>query len=173
MNHRFFNEQIGFEVARAQRYGRTLSLLFVDVDHFKQLNDNFGHPTGDAVLRTLAALLRQQVRSSDLPLKGSPFAARYGGEEFVIILPETPLEGARTCAERLRSQVAAAEMPGGRSQPLGCVTVSIGVATLGRDEDAVSLIKRADEALFAAKRGGRNRVVDAPEPSHRTAGGGS
>jgi diguanylate cyclase (GGDEF)-like protein len=165
LNHRFFSEQVSFEVARAQRYGRALSLLFVDVDHFKNLNDNHGHITGNVVLKRVAALLRQQVRTSDLPLRadGSPFAARYGGEEFVVILPETDAAGARTCAERLCACVAMAELPGGETQPLGRVTISIGVATLHGDEDAHSLVRRADAALYSAKRNGRNRVAMAEE----------
>jgi diguanylate cyclase len=160
-NHRYLEEQLRHEVARAQRFGRSLSLVFVDCDHFKKLNDTHGHPTGDEALRRLARVLQAEIRAADVPIRVEvgPFAARYGGEEFVVLLPETPLEGARVAAERIRAKVEETEFPGEHTQPLGRVTVSLGVATLEPGEDAAALVKRADEALYRAKTGGRNRVA--------------
>ena len=160
-NHRYFEEQIVLEIARAQRYGRPLSLLFVDADHFKSLNDSHGHPVGDAALRRIGEILTGVVRASDLTVRldGTPFAVRYGGEEFVLILPETPLDGALVVGERVRRAVEEAEFVGAATQPGGRITVSVGVASLVPGDDAASLTKRADDALYAAKRSGRNRVV--------------
>ncbi len=160
-NQRYFAEQIGFECARALRYGRDLSLLFIDVDHFKVLNDTHGHPTGDKALKLLGELIASQVRGADVPVQMSrgPVAVRYGGEEFVIILPETTETGAAALAERLRSVVENTEFEGGSTQPSGRLTISAGVAGFKHDGDtAEQLVKRADNALYAAKEAGRNRV---------------
>lgn len=146
-----FQRQLKAELERARRYGRSVSLLMLDVDHFKIVNDSYGHQAGDEVLRALASRLRIENR----PVDG---AARYGGEEFVVILPETAAEGAVALAERLRAAVAEAGVPiaGGRTIP---VTVSIGVATFPSDGGSgTALIAAADAALYAAKAGGRNRV---------------
>ncbi len=145
-NRRAFQERLEAEVGRARRYGVPLSLLILDVDHFKGYNDAFGHPAGDEVLRRVSALLLGTTRSDDL-------VARYGGEEFVILLPETELRGALRLAARCRQAVEAADMPG-RS-----VTLSVGVATLTADmPGGDELLAAADCALYGAKRGGRNCV---------------
>src|SRR5215475_9934488 len=140
-------------LARAGKGDMQTAVLMLDIDHFKSVNDNYGHPAGDDILRELAARLLRQVRSVDL-------VARLGGEEFVAVMPETSLTGATTVAERLRVAVAAEPFTikaSGESLP---VTISIGVAASDDvDEDVEMLLKRADDALYAAKNGGRNRVA--------------
>jgi diguanylate cyclase len=129
-----------------------LSLLMIDVDHFKHFNDEFGHLIGDEVLKMVARLLRDTVKGTDI-------VARFGGEEFVVILPKTPLQGAAVVAENIRCAIANKElMHKGSGKSFGTVTVSIGIAGYASDDSVPMLVKRADEALFAAKRGGRNRV---------------
>lgn len=153
-NRRELDERLQLELRRASRSLEPLSLLFLDVDHFKKYNDRFGHEAGDAVLARLATLLQQTVRSSDT-------VARFGGEEFVILLPDTDEEGARTLAEKLRETVAH-RLPG--AVP---VTASLGAATCrpptGRSADfrmqARRLLASADRAVYEAKHVGRNRVV--------------
>jgi len=135
------------EVTRARRYGSLLSLVLFDIDHFKALNDVHGHAFGDLVLRHVARTIGTLPRDSDV-------AARWGGEEFLLILPATNLTGARTCAERVRSAVEALTFPKG-----GPVTLSAGVAELEGKEDLESVLRRADDNMYAAKRAGRNRVV--------------
>ncbi|HLA81318.1 MAG TPA: GGDEF domain-containing protein, partial [Thermoleophilia bacterium] len=160
-NHRYFREQIRFEYARARRYGRTLSLIFVDLDFFKRVNDAHGHVVGDSVLRQVADLVQAQLRASDIPVRVGcePVPVRYGGEELVIILPETDLLGAHIIAERIR---AAAEThpyaAPGIDSPIE-LTLSAGVACMSpQDAEAWDLVRRADEALYQAKAAGRNRV---------------
>lgn len=139
------------EVRRARRYGRPLALVMLDVDHFKRVNDEHGHLVGDAVLRELAALLRDRARSLDL-------VARFGGEELAMLLPETTQEGARQLAESVRQLVAQRELRayGATLQ----VTVSAGVAELSREvSTAEALVQVADENLYLAKSTGRNRVI--------------
>lgn len=145
-NRRAGEEALVREVSRAQRARSPLSLLLIDVDHFKRVNDVHGHATGDRVLRAVAATLAAASRASDL-------AFRWGGEEFLVLLADTPLRGAVECAERIRLHVAALESDGVR------VTVSAGAAELGEDEIIETTMRRADERLFAAKAGGRNRVL--------------
>jgi diguanylate cyclase (GGDEF)-like protein len=150
-NRRYFEMRIGEELERAARFQGRMAVIMVDIDHFKKLNDEFGHLLGDEVLRGVAAILRQQLRKLDV-------VCRYGGEEFAIILPETSGENAATVAEKLRRQVENHYFPG-VPRP---VTISCGVADyplLGTARDAV--MAAADAALFAAKRTGRNRVVAA------------
>ena len=118
----------------------------IDLDHFKQVNDTYGHLNGDAVLAELASILRTGARESDV-------CARYGGEEVGLILTETTEAGARTLAERIRSKVAAATFPGGLK-----LTISIGVAATAEPALFTTLIENADHALYAAKQGGRNQV---------------
>ena len=148
-NHRAFQEQLAAECKAAQRHGTPLALLLLDVDHFKQYNDLFGHPAGDAVLKQVAQLLSQTTRDCD-------FAARYGGEEFVVILPQTDLAGAAQAAERCRTLI---ESAGWNCRP---VTASFGVAALSLGcSDPEALIEAADRALYAAKFSGRNQVLAA------------
>jgi len=163
-NRRFLQLRIGEELARARRDQGQLVCLMLDVDHFKRVNDTWGHAAGDAVLRELAQRIEAQVRASDV-------AARYGGEEFVVLLPNTHLSAGERLAERIRLAVAAAsfELPSGGSVP---ITVSIGIAGVSPAVDATdlktlgdSLLARADVALYQAKAGGRNQVrVAATEP---------
>lgn len=166
-NHRYFQERLTAEIARAERGGAPVSLLFFDIDHFKSLNDRHGHPVGDRVLTTFAEILRNSSRVSDVgyKLRSSDIAARYGGEEFCLILPETARSDAKQKAERLRLAVETFPFPGRETQPGNAVTVSIGLAEYPRDaSDAKSLIEAADMALYTAKRGGRNRVEEAETP---------
>jgi len=151
-NVREFYRRLELELARAGRHGHPLAVLMIDADFFKFINDRFGHPAGDLVLRELAHRLRGSLRPSDV-------AARYGGEEFVIMLPETEAAGAMAMCERLRAQVAGTpfEIGTDNRQPL---TVSIGIAVHPHDAGvADALIAAADKALYAAKNGGRNRCV--------------
>src|SRR5690606_18565565 len=156
-NRRYLEARLREEIARCRRSRAPIACLMIDVDHFKKVNDRFGHLAGDEVLRGVARRIAKQVRSSDV-------AARYGGEEFVILLPGTDAQAASALAERIRAAVAAQpfELGGGR-EPLP-VTVSVGVAECGPelpDGDAAgeALVARADAALYAAKAGGRNMVV--------------
>jgi diguanylate cyclase (GGDEF)-like protein len=150
-NHRTFQERLAQEIARAERYSRPLSILMIDVDRFKVYNDTYGHPQGDIVLQDLARLLKEMSRASDT-------VARYGGEEFAIILPETDSASAQKLAERLREHVEGYVFPGQERMPNGTLTISIGVATHGSADSKEVLLQDADAALYAAKRGGRNRV---------------
>jgi diguanylate cyclase (GGDEF)-like protein len=159
-NHRFFWERLRDEVARARRYGHPLSLLMLDLDDFKDVNDRWGHPAGDELLRAVGQALQTQLR------QGVDCAARYGGEEFAVILPSTEselesgdLNGAVTTAERIRRAVAAARVPLVVSGWHG-ITVSIGVATLPvHAADAEDLVSKADQALYRAKSRGKDTVV--------------
>lgn len=148
LNRRGLEGQFDFAIALARRSGRPLSLLTVDVDHFKRVNDTHGHGAGDQVLQGLARTLQQRLRRSDV-------AARIGGEEFVALLPDTGLKEAQATADALRLAVAAQEYP-----QVGHITISLGVSALrGGDEDGASaLLQRADAALYQAKGEGRNRV---------------
>lgn len=151
-NRRRFMEVTGREVERADRYQRPVSLLLLDLDHFKRVNDTHGHAAGDDVLRGTADALRSVCRDLDV-------AGRLGGEELAVVLPETDAAGAMTLAERLRRQIGDAEYEAPDGAPFQ-VTASIGVATVGpRARTAEALLQRADEALYEAKDQGRNRVV--------------
>ncbi len=142
INRGFFDERMQAEVARTHRTGRLLSIALIDIDNFKDFNDNFGHVVGDEVLRSLAGVLLKTVRKSDL-------VARYGGEEFIVLLPETPAEYAVQTAERLR-----------RAVEQTTVTVSIGIAELPTDgKGGRAVVDKADQRLYEAKRNGRNRIV--------------
>lgn len=153
LNRRALDERLTAELDRALRYGLALSALMVDLDRFKNVNDAYGHLTGDKVLLQVGDLLRKEVRSVDV-------VARYGGEEFLVLLPETGLQGAMTFAERIRERVASHDFGEGK-RPLA-VTVSVGVGSVQpEDHDAVDgegLIARADAALYRAKAQGRNLV---------------
>lgn len=156
-NHRAFQEQLREELAAADATGRSLALLMMDVDRFKRYNDTFGHPAGDEVLRSLARLIRENIRVGD-------YAGRYGGEEFAILLPDTTPETAFEIAERLRSAVAEYAFPCRQ------VTLSIGVAQYEACTVAPEmLVALADEALYAAKHAGRNRVALARDESDAVA----
>lgn len=161
-NRRLLRIRLEDELLRADRFGHRVSVLAIDIDHFKALNDRHGHPTGDAALRKLAGLMTRNLRRIDT-------IARVGGEEFVVLLPRTTLEDAEQVAEKIRSLVEQTLFPGGQGQPGGHLTISIGVATLESDESGPNLLARADIALYEAKDSGRNRVVMARQASIRSA----
>jgi diguanylate cyclase (GGDEF)-like protein len=150
-NYREFRRRLAMEVERALRYDRSFALLLLDIDHFKIVNDTFGHQAGDEVLRALAALFRGAVRPTDQ-------VSRYGGDEFAVLLPETPDSGALAVAERIWLLLDSRAIPIPSPQGVS-ITISIGVATFpksAKSED--QLIRAADQALYAAKQAGRNRV---------------
>jgi diguanylate cyclase (GGDEF)-like protein len=152
-NHRRFQEGLAGELLRAQRTSRPISVLMIDVDLFKRVNDAMGHPAGDELLRQLALVLGEGLRVTDL-------LARYGGEEFAVLLPETSRSEALAVAERMRSAVEARVNMG--SPWTQKVTISIGVATFPEDgKSAEGVLGAADQALYAAKRSGRNKVLSA------------
>ena len=151
-NHRHFAERLEEECKRSARYGKRLSLIMSDIDHFKSYNDLNGHPAGDAVLAGVAECLKDGIRGQDL-------LARYGGEEFSIILPETGKEEACLMAERIRARVRDKVFPNESGQPGGDLTMSFGVASCPEDAaSAEDLVKKADAALYRAKEAGRDRV---------------
>jgi diguanylate cyclase (GGDEF)-like protein len=150
-NKRYLLEAIEREIARARRYDRPLSVLMFDIDHFKKVNDSFGHLAGDQVLKDLAALVSSRVRREEV-------LGRYGGEEFLIVLPETDEKGATELADQIRRRVEAHPFQFDDERIL--VTISVGVATLGQQNlDVNTLLRLADENLYKAKRQGRNCVV--------------
>jgi diguanylate cyclase len=152
-NRKFFDEALRKSITQARTSGEQLCLIMTDVDHFKRFNDSFGHLTGDQVLRLVAQSVKQHVKRHDT-------AARYGGEEFAVVLPGMSLQGAVALGENIRRSVMAKElMKRSTGESLGRVTVSLGVAALRGNDTAATLIERTDGCLYAAKRGGRNRVV--------------
>lgn len=166
-NRRHLEERLAAEIAAAQRHARPLSLLLVDVDRFKAVNDAHGHLAGDEALKMVALVLRGAVRKEDV-------LVRYGGEEFLVVARETALPGARALGERIRRAVERSRCAWqGRDLPLAVslgVTVSVGVAELASGRSDRDLLEVADRALYLAKQGGRNRVVAIPpEPSARRA----
>lgn len=157
-NRRALQGSVDYQLSLSERSDRPLSLVMVDVDHFKNFNDTMGHAAGDAVLRALGALLQELVRGVDLP-------ARYGGEEFTLLLPNTDEDGALIVAERVRARLEATRVT--QDVPRPCqVTASFGVATTRGGESSESLFGRADQALYVAKEEGRNRVCVAPALEH-------
>lgn len=148
-NRRHIDALLGSELKRQERLGGDLCVGLVDVDHFKAINDRFGHLAGDAVLARIAATMKAQLRAVDQ-------LGRFGGEEFLVVLPGTSRTDAMACAERLRRSVAALSAPGGSQDP---VTVSIGLAESTPGQDAGQLLARVDAAMYEAKWAGRNRVV--------------
>lgn len=149
----YFEQQLELEFKRAERKQQKFSLLMIDIDHFKQLNDTFGHHVGDQVLREIAAILMRDLREVDT-------VARYGGEEFVMILPETTEAGAVYVAQRIRKSVEQAKFLADCPTAVQHLTISIGIAVFDRDARFKrDLIEFADAALYAAKHGGRNRVM--------------
>jgi len=159
-NREHLHETLVNEFARSERHQHEFSILMLDIDHFKQFNDNFGHLAGDDVLRKVAAIFKSSVRSCD-------YVARYGGEEFLIILPETPMDEAVQAAERIRAAVEKKSFaPKGKKAKKAKITISVGVSSYPHDgtgEEA--LIQTADDALYEAKKSGRNRVM--PEEAHQ------
>ncbi len=156
-NRRFFDERLHEEFRRAQRYGDFLSLIMIDLDHFKDVNDRHGHPAGDAVLREAAALVRASIRDPD-------FCARYGGEEFAVILPKTHMAGALAVAERIWRELGNKEYAlagsSGEAPKKVRVTASLGIAFYPSKDIATGelLLRFADQALYQAKRAGRNTI---------------
>ncbi len=151
-NHRYFQEFFNRELNRAKRYHHLLSLVMVDIDHFKKVNDRMGHPVGDKVLKVVALLVKEQARDVDL-------VARYGGEEFMLVLPETGKIEAQMLAERIRKSVESSKIEDEDCRGLGRITVSLGVASFPEDgAEKNEVIDKVDKALYRAKAGGRNQV---------------
>ena len=159
-NRRLVNKVLQEEINRARRTGARLSLILLDVDYFKDYNDNYGHPAGDLVLKRLADLMERATS------RAGEVVGRYGGEEFILVLPGAGEEAARRTAERLRELVMAEKMPHKHSQVADIITISQGVVTFtpDADESPSELIKRADTALYRAKHKGRNAIVLASDP---------
>lgn len=147
LNRRTFERLLEGELARVRRYHAPLALIMCDIDHFKQVNDTFGHGTGDTVIRAVADLVKGNIRSADV-------FARWGGEEFMILAPQSDAEQARVVAEKLRQAIAAATFG-----TAGHVTVSFGVTVCAPEDDSNTFLKRVDDALYNAKAKGRNRVA--------------
>lgn len=151
-NRRRFEETVETEIDRLRRYGQPLSLMILDVDHFKKINDDYGHPIGDQVLVDLSNTIRSSLRASDS-------LTRWGGEEFVILCPNTTASIVSKLAERLRKKIATVNF-----KEVGCITVSFGVAECGPSETWEQWLHRADEALYLAKSGGRDQVRTIKRP---------
>ncbi|TNE60741.1 MAG: diguanylate cyclase, partial [Alphaproteobacteria bacterium] len=151
-NRHYLTSHLDTRLAAAHKAGKPLSVLMMDIDHFKKVNDTYGHAVGDLVLKEFANRIAKNVRGVDL-------AARYGGEEFVVMMPETPTDWAFMIGDRLRQEVA--ENPFEVGLPSGplTITVSIGVATSDPSQSPSQLLEAADKALYDAKAGGRNRVI--------------
>jgi len=152
-NRRYMTGQLDALVQRAVRGGAPVAALLIDIDHFKKINDSFGHDVGDEVLREFGVRLATNVRAIDLP-------CRYGGEEFVTLMPDTQIADAERIADRIRRYIGGSPFRVASGSDLLTVTISIGVAvTLGESDTPEALLKRADEALYEAKAAGRNRVI--------------
>jgi diguanylate cyclase (GGDEF)-like protein len=152
LNRRYLQERLNEELNRSKRYEYEMSFLMIDIDDFKNYNDLNGHQAGDEALQLTAHCLKASLRAADV-------ASRYGGEEFSVLLPQTSLSEAAVIAERTRERVATTDYPHGKSQPLGHVTISIGVSTVtGTINSAERVIAAADRALYDAKSQGKNRV---------------
>ncbi|ACI93125.1 diguanylate cyclase [Afipia carboxidovorans OM5] len=157
-NRKYFDRALESAVEHASHHDEPLSLLMVDIDHFKSFNDNYGHLTGDQVLRLVALALKANIKGQDL-------TARYGGEEFVVILPNTSMRQALAVADNIRRAVMSKQLKKkSTGEILGRVTISAGVSTFRPGDDAPALIDRADACLYAAKRHGRNRVICEADP---------
>jgi len=156
-NRKSFDDGLADAIQETDQTGAPLCLMLVDIDHFKSFNDTYGHQTGDQVLRLVAMTLKAHIKGKDL-------VARYGGEEFVAILPSTRLADAMTVAENIRKAIQAKELlKRSTNEKLGRITASFGVALFEHGETGMSLIERADQCLYAAKRAGRNRVIGQDE----------
>jgi len=159
-NRKFFDRSIDAAVQDALANGEPMSLLMLDIDHFKSFNDSYGHLTGDQVLRLVGMSLKQTIKGQDI-------TARYGGEEFAVVLPNTALRQALTVADHIRRAIMAKELKKkSTGEILGRVTISVGVSMLKPGDDTDSLIERADGCLYAAKRNGRNRVICEVDPEY-------
>jgi diguanylate cyclase len=159
-NRKYFDRALMAAIDAAVKRGESLSLLMLDIDHFKSFNDNYGHLTGDQVLRLVGQSMKQTIKGQDI-------TARYGGEEFAVVLPNTPLRQALTVADHIRRAVMSKELKKkSTGEILGRVTVSVGVSMLQIGDDMDSLIGRADACLYAAKRNGRNRVICEVDPEY-------
>jgi len=150
-NKRYFRRQLPHEIERARTFGVPLSLLFFDIDDFKQINDSLGHIIGDVVLSELCGAVREMLRPTDA-------VVRFGGDEFAVILPHTDMTGAVAVAERVLKRVRALTIPTDEEATVQC-SISIGLAEFERDESASDLVRRADERLYEAKRQGKNRYI--------------
>jgi diguanylate cyclase len=161
-NRKYFDRSLAMAVQAALANATPLSLLLLDIDHFKSFNDSYGHLTGDQVLRLVGMSLKQTIKGQDI-------TARYGGEEFAVVLPNTALRQALTVADHIRRAIMAKELKKKSTcEILGRVTISVGVAMLKPGDDTDSLIERADACLYAAKRSGRNRVICELDPEYAT-----
>jgi len=160
-NHRAFQQRLREEISRTSRSKGHFTVVFMDVDNFKNYNDRNGHPAGDELLKELAKILTGDSRKSSdegWKARASDIVTRYGGEEFALILPDTPAEGGLIKAERIRKSVETAEFPFMEHQPLKKITVSVGVATFPEhSKEAQNLIECADKAMYTSKKNGRNR----------------
>ncbi len=163
-NHRRFQELLDAEIEQVRRYHHPLGLIMLDIDDFKAVNDTYGHPQGDAVLRQVASVLRENSRDADSP-------ARYGGEELSLILPHTDLEGAFAIADRIRAAVEGLRVSRTDGHGVLRITTSVGVAS-STDGDKHRLIADADGALYEAKRSGKNCTVSAATRIAEAPGGG-
>lgn len=159
-NRRKFAERLQYEAARAARNNTPLTIFMIDIDNFKEVNDQHGHLAGDSCLRALAAVLQAQLRAIDL-------LARFGGDEFVALLPDTPSHMALVVGERLRRQVGAHAIANGEGRAPLHITISIGSATIvgGAAKDVDEVLRHADEALYSAKQMGRNQLCTFPGPA--------
>ena len=157
-NRKHFDRSLETAMEEAEENGEPVSLLMTDIDHFKKFNDTFGHQTGDQVLRLVAMAVKQNVKGQDIP-------CRYGGEEFAVVLPRTNLRQAYAVAESIRKAVMAKELiKRSTGENLGRITISIGCSTYTTGDKTQDLIERADQCLYAAKRGGRNLVKCETDP---------
>lgn len=153
INRRGLENRFDLEITRSGKTGLAFSIILLDIDHFKKVNDTFGHLVGDGLLKSLASLIKSQLRKDDV-------AARYGGEEFIILLPETKLDGAQAVANKLKATMAVKEWKlKGSGKSMGKITVSMGVAVYDLKEGRDDLVKRADDALYNAKETGRDKIV--------------
>ena len=153
LNRKAFDESLSEALSQSEHQKNSLSIIFADIDHFKRLNDTFGHLIGDKVLKILSRLLKNHI-------KGKDHAARFGGEEFILILPDTPLEGAFVLAEQIRVSIQTLKWTNkGSDKSIGSITVSLGVAQYNPGETKESLIGRADTAMYLAKEKGRNKTM--------------
>lgn len=157
INRRGLEKRLELERIRARQNDSPFSIIMVDIDHFKKVNDTFGHLVGDSILRSLARMIKDHLRRNDI-------AARYGGEEFLILLPETDIEGARAVGQKIRKALSTKEWKLKKNgDSIGRITVSMGIALYKFNEPEESLIKRADDALYLAKDNGRDQIVTQQE----------